>query len=1214
MSPTRPPSLFPAFLALLDALLCFCFVLIFVVDVNMMYLELPVIIPLTGYLRALFGELKMFPKPEMAKKYWEMSPGVAEKCRNADHEVQSQPDSTSDSHGSQNVKPITVAPVPKTYIRMPRKGFPPNPMPENYVRLDQITDELYDKFCKEVLDDALQPCTPQERKLLDNMSSSGDFGAAVDFYDEIMGELPVVMVHMRTSKVFLSPSLRERCIQKVIAVKKLEANPICAALAHIQQLFVGFPPEIRLRHMLVAELERQEPGTLSEDDKRLMALPPSARFTARPAAHLRRCSVQDTPSSAQEPVTRRVSSRTPKPRERTTMDSKGEIITIDATETPPLSSASKAPPMKPKPLYINMMVPLDDAIYDKIASVLAERCTLDSIEDEPLRLAIENIRDSGEVMVEEWTEEQFFCPPGLRLRANDEAGRIHLRKSEVHEVRLAHVLCYLHERPQSEILNAVDAQYIGIATKTNIDIVAMEETLYGERSYNQALFLTDLYSGYTFARALTDSPDLAIIVRHVMDIFGSFGPPEVYRTHSAEYSHIIADVMLDIERLFKVSIKNMGAGRNLTRDLCSYFVSSCTHRVIMFARHAWRDEACPPWVSPEPTEEIEQDPSRLKPQKRRKTFLALMKEVSKYDLLKGSRVVFPAPPRALGRKPMQYVQDREEEEGDSSHLDTVKDLKMYANSLVMSRKRLKQQVLPVYVPVYNEEGKLVNPGTGYLFQLYDRIYVRNPHYNPDYRASKSRSHIARYYRGIIVDIDTDLVESMYKVLYWEDDPHDVDAMSPSEWPAADDTYDCASSWFGPWDVTASTAHLAKLRTVAPEFCTEYTTTRRRTIDMRCRCESPSCAGFAHMKCQRKFSTECCLKSPYDCAFHKQDDRHQEEEDSPIPGDNSALFTSQFMFQHRQSRAAEMCGPSGFPIKLDTYTAEADSSPNQSSRGQRRPRIPYSANSAPAAPEKRYTFRDGVLVEISSASELEGQPRRGAPPVTRKRRLPATDEAAALQSPSTRTGREWPAIPTSTGRTDSVATTSDDGGHVQFVSPDPESMHSPTPSPTPSACYEVEISPDDTSAAQSITPEGSSCNSDATQKSKRSTPRLQDQDRGQSANGISWDIPEMSLRPRVVPSRDHPYERTTKTSRPPSPTTTTLVVDSMAKRLEKAVAAERRSYSARAVSGSNEGTPTSASDGSKSTYRLAAVPRSASHVHPFDAELMAVGFIESLFFV
>lgn len=89
---------------------------------------------------------------------------------------------------------------------MPRRGFPPNPMPENYVRvsfflcmlfffglfcsyiicsshdalqLDQITDELYDKFCKEVLEEVEQECSPHERKLLDNMSSSGDFGVCL---------------------------------------------------------------------------------------------------------------------------------------------------------------------------------------------------------------------------------------------------------------------------------------------------------------------------------------------------------------------------------------------------------------------------------------------------------------------------------------------------------------------------------------------------------------------------------------------------------------------------------------------------------------------------------------------------------------------------------------------------------------------------------------------------------------------------------------------------------------------------------------------------------------------------------------------------------------------------------------------------------------------------------------------------------------------------
>uniref|UniRef100_A0A0K0DE05 Cytochrome P450 n=1 Tax=Angiostrongylus cantonensis TaxID=6313 RepID=A0A0K0DE05_ANGCA len=159
----------------------------------------------------------------------------------------------------------------------------------------------------------------------------------------------------------------------------------------------------------------------------------------------------------------------------------------------------------------------------------------------------------------------------------------------------------------------------------------MEETTYGERLYSQALFLTDLYSGYSFARALTESPDLAIIVRHVMDIFGSFGPPEAYRTFTLEYSSVIADVMLDIERMFKIAIKNMGVGGNLTRDLVhalyrraesellstnrwvealpfavveqnqrpsKFFDSTRTPFEIMFGRHAWRDELCPPWVSP----------------------------------------------------------------------------------------------------------------------------------------------------------------------------------------------------------------------------------------------------------------------------------------------------------------------------------------------------------------------------------------------------------------------------------------------------------------------------------------------------------------------------------------------------------------------------------------------------------------------------------------
>ncbi|KJH44954.1 hypothetical protein DICVIV_08991 [Dictyocaulus viviparus] len=361
--------------------------------------------------------------------------------------------------------------------------------------LDQITDELYQMFCREVLDERPQNCSSTERKLLDDMSSSGNFGEALNCF-------------------------RERYIEKVIAVKKSDPNPICAALAHIQQLFVGFPPEIR--------------GLL-----------------------VRRCSAKSDLQQSSKAITpRRCSARISKSKECLAVDSKNGIVNINESIDIPFTTKSTP---KPKPMYINLLVPLDDYIYDKIAEVLAGRCSLESIEDESLRLAIENIRDSGDIIVEDWVEEQFFCPPGLRLRANDEFGRILVRKSEVAEVWR---MCYatLNDRSQNEILNAVEAQYVGIATKTNIDILAMEDTMYGERSYNQALFLTDLYSGYSFARALTDCLDLAIIVRHVMDIFGSFGPPEAYRTFSLEYSAVIIDVMSDIERLFKIPIKNIGVG------------------------------------------------------------------------------------------------------------------------------------------------------------------------------------------------------------------------------------------------------------------------------------------------------------------------------------------------------------------------------------------------------------------------------------------------------------------------------------------------------------------------------------------------------------------------------------------------------------------------------------------------------------------------------
>ncbi|KAJ1355588.1 hypothetical protein KIN20_013047 [Parelaphostrongylus tenuis] len=1131
-----------------------------------------------------------------------------------DNEVQSLPDSTSELQcsSSKHTKTITGAPVPKTYIRMPKRGFPSEFMPENYVRLDQITDELYEKFCKEVLDETPQKCTPRERRLLDNMCSSGNFGAAVDFYDEIMGELPVVMVHILTSKVLLSPSLRQKCIEKVIAVKKSEPNPICAALRHIQQLFVGFPPEIRLRHMLVAELEKQEPGLLSEEEKRLMALPPSARFNLRTSSVLGRSSVKESSQQkSMEATSRRTSSRLiSKSREAAGVGSKNGVDKNPSTNSPIHTVKSTA---KSKPMNVNLMVPLDDHIYEKIAEVLSERCSLESIEDDSLRLAIEKIRASNELLVEFWLEEHFFCPPGLRLRVNDEYGRILLRKSEVTSVwRMFYDR--MNGCSHADILNAIEERYVGIATKANIrevskydllkgprvvfpapprcigrkpmqyvqiDVVAMEATMYGERSYSQALFLTDLYSGYTFARALTDSPDLAIIVRHAMDIFGSFGPPEAYRTFTTEYSSVIADVMLDIERLFKIPIKNIGVGGNLTRDLVralyrraeaellasnrwvealpfavleqnqhpsKFFDPTRTPFEIMFGRHAWRDEPCPPWVNPMSPEEIE-DPSRSS---------SIKKEKERY-LVNEERVYEPP------------------------HLDSIDDLKMYANSLVESRKRIKTQMLPVYVPVYGEDGKLVNPGTGYMFQVFDRVYVRNPHFQFECRSSKLRPHIARYYRGVIVDIDYDLVDSMYKVSYWEDNPHQIDLMGSSDWPVADDTYDCCSSWFGPWDVTASTAHLAKLRAVPAEFCNDHMVTKRQTIDMRCRCETPGCVGFANMRCSRKLSTECCLKSPYDCAYHKRNGRSpQVEVDSSTVSDGGSHSPS--TFQHsRTPRFRETSGLLAYPIKSDGFsTVEERTLSNSHSRHS----------------EKRYTFRDGLLVEVSGG-DLNTLPRRGAPPVLRKRRLSEPEEVIL---PSVGSHERWFTQLPSEERSE-IASTSDETYLMQFANSDADSLRSTTPSPTPSACYEVEISPED--STRSFTPEAVESISHDMPRSKPGVSRARDYDTDHDASKSAWNIPEISLRPRVVPRRDHPYERKDSVVRV-SPSVKSMVIASMAKRLEKSEASEKRLFSSNkrpSRSRHLDESPTSVSHGTRGFLRFSTALESVPHVHPFDAELM-----------
>ncbi|RCN27631.1 hypothetical protein ANCCAN_26633 [Ancylostoma caninum] len=54
---------------------------------------------------------------------------------------------------------------------------------------------------------------------------------------------------------------------------------------------------------------------------------------------------------------------------------------------------------------------------------------------------------------------------------------------------------------------------------------------------------------------------------------------------------------------------------------------------------------------------------------------------------------------------------------------------------------------------------------------------------------------------------------------------------------------------------------------------------------------------------------------------------------------------------------------------------------------------------------------------------------------------------------------------------------------------------------------------------------------------------------------------------------------------------------MTQRLEKSTSQVERTYTARAV-------PSGTSNGTRASYKLVSAPREATHVHPFDAELLA----------
>ncbi|VDM36899.1 unnamed protein product [Toxocara canis] len=801
------------------------------------------------------------------------------------------------------------------------------------IPVEKITAQMYMDFVTEMTGGEVRTTDTEYREILDALIDGDDYSVACDVEDELLGHLDYVMIHLPSKRFVLLPDQRERVIEAAVERFRNEPHPIGGCLQLIQKNYIGFPPIIRLRNALLACLERLTAPLSMEAN-----LPTSVKDAREDYS---------STSSAHQLV-----------------------------EVKPAYRRSNVRSMKPTPT-VTADTPVPDNQYDTLAQILAGKMNVEEVKDWMVREAIK-ARLTGELEAEYWTEPGEFLPAGWRIRLR-ESGKILPRKGEIDEIwrRCCETMGRSHN--QKEILAYLEERYAGVATKSRlrlinkdvllkgsrvqfpskprclgskpmqyvqIDMIEMEGSEYGDRCYNMALLVTDLYSQYVFGRALSDSLDPSLLVRHLMDIFGAFAPPEAYRSFTSNV--VIEHVMSDIEKLFKVQIKNVGQGvmnyfnlrtsmyKRAEEELGSRerWVEALPFAVIeynqkplkgfgdvrispfeiMFGRRPWKDMAVPPWIGNvmygKGSDNEDECTFSLKLCLRDAVLTPFdLPLISKCHLKRVDVFVNSERKRAI-----------ESIGGESDmHLDkgmlTPSSKKVHkpdpgatlANIYLgeMSENRGKISFVMGKYPVkYDDQGRIADPGTGYIYEIGDHVYpflcmslrqedvveisdfltvtsseclvsktvalfncgergqnprclqMRNITHRDFFHKSKKRSNLPRYFRATIIDIDHENPDFMYRVLFWDDVPN-IDSVPPDQWPEQGE--ECLCAWVSPFDVTASTPDLSRRRNIV----------KRREMEYQCKCGYDFCELVFSEKCPFKLSQACCQRLNMDCPYHKK---------------------------------------------------------------------------------------------------------------------------------------------------------------------------------------------------------------------------------------------------------------------------------------------------------------------------------------------------------
>ncbi|CAI4221684.1 unnamed protein product [Auanema sp. JU1783] len=170
-------------------------------------------------------------------------------------------------------------------------------------------------------------------------------------------------------------------------------------------------------------------------------------------------------------------------------------------------------------------------------------------------------------------KEGSCCPAFVSFRIEEKTGRVHCfyqlvhvghatqddteetndsnQQSTSYSERTVGRLPSLHFPEKPTYIGERAMQYL------QIDLIDMDSTVYATVVYSNVLMVTDLYTGYMWAKPLPGSAQKQLILRILSDLFCQFGAPEGFSCSASHSQRMIREAMNAIGDVFRAEIREV---------------------------------------------------------------------------------------------------------------------------------------------------------------------------------------------------------------------------------------------------------------------------------------------------------------------------------------------------------------------------------------------------------------------------------------------------------------------------------------------------------------------------------------------------------------------------------------------------------------------------------------------------------------------------------